>query len=140
MLVRTFKSALPKGRAIIGLVVATLMVVALGLVGAGSANASEGGCTGPIAGWLQQDICVVIETGTKDHTNHRQWLSWAQANEPHPAPDEFLELWGDDFYYSGYGTVLHKDINKWVRSGTNVCAAETDHEGVRQIACLHITA
>jgi hypothetical protein len=116
------------------------MLATLGVIGASPASASMGGCTGPVHGWVQQDICVTIETGTKDPVNHRQWISWVEGHENHPAPNELLEIWGDGFYYNSYGFALHKDINKWVASGTNICAAETDHWGVREIACMHISA
>lgn len=140
MFLHKLKEMSRKGRVTLGSLIATIMVVTFSVIGTAPASASMGGCTGPRLDLNQQDICVVIQTGAKDSASHRQWLSWAQASEPHPAPDEFLELWGDGFYYSGYGTSLTRSVNKWLRSGTNVCAAETDHEGVREIACMHITA
>ncbi|MER7992348.1 hypothetical protein [Micromonospora chalcea] len=55
-----------------------------------------------------------------------------------------LEAWGDGFYFSSNTDPNSRDpwrewgAQRWVKSGTNVCAASTDKSGRRDIACITI--
>jgi hypothetical protein len=125
-------------RRTIGMIVATCMIAIASLLGsAGSASASMGACNGSLWNW-HSDICVTGYFGGKDYRTHKQWVGWVESKQPGSPPREFMELWGDGFYYSGWGTQINRDVNRWVRSGTNVCAAVTDPSGYRTIACMAI--
>lgn len=137
------QSTLPvRARRTIGMVVVACMIAIASLfASAGSASAIPGGsisnCHGP---WFRQnpDICVRIQPGQKDARTHMQFISWVEGDQAGPAPDHFMEVWGDGFYYSWFGVLKDFNINRWVRSGTNICAAETDYEHRRVIACFGI--
>ncbi len=79
-----------------------------------------------------------IKPGQKDMLTHSQLISWVAGDQGSPAPNHFMEIWGDGFYYSWYGVYKEYNINRWVRSGTSICAAETDYEHRRVIACFGI--
>lgn len=100
---------------------------------------SIGACRGPFWGLLAQQICVNARMGEKDFANHREWVGNVEAVTPDAGP-QFLEIWGDGFYKSqADATDANWDINKFVTSDTNICAAATDGEGFRSIACFHIS-
>ncbi len=129
-------------RRTIGMVVATCMIAVASLfASAGSVSAIPGGSIGNCHGpWFSKnpDICIRIRPQQKDFSTHREFISWVAGDQVSPAPDHFMEVWGDGFYYSWYGVYKEFNINRWVHSGTNICAAETDHEERRVIACFGI--
>ena len=119
------------------LVVICMIMTASMFASAGSASAWDGKCHGPF--WSQNyDICVRIVAGQKDQLSHSEFISWVAGDQISPAPDHFMEVWGDGFYYSWYGVYREYNINRWVRSGTNICARETDDENRSETACFHI--
>ncbi len=109
-------------------------------VGVGSANASlVGGCVGPFWGYLQQDLCVHADMGGKSYSNHTQWVGNVSADSP-VGFNTFKEVWGDGFYRSGWGVNRGWWIGRWVRSGTNICAASKGGGAAdrREVACISI--
>ena len=109
-------------------------------VSAAPASASEGSCRGPLWGWFQQNVCVVADMGGKNIPARAQWVGRVEGNQgSYGSPaDHFMEIWGDGFYYSGWGFVS-ANVNKWVHDGTNICAAETEPVShVRQITCIAV--
>jgi hypothetical protein len=89
---------------------------------------------------------VIAKTGGKNFTTKRQWVGPVRAEVRGICYDggtRTLETWGDGFYYSKYNTpscrrTAEWTVNRWVRSGTNVCAASTSKYGTRRIACIAI--
>jgi hypothetical protein len=90
--------------------------------------------------------CVKAKTGAKNKQTRRQWVGPVRAEVRGICFDggtKTLEIWGDGFYYSKYKTpscrrTAEWSVNRWVRSGTNVCAASTSRYGKRRIACIAI--
>lgn len=103
-----------------------------------AAHAGQGACRGAMWGLLTQDICVVTDMGGKDYAHHRQWVSNVEADQHNNEVPSLIEIWGDGFYYKAIAVNKAWTINKWVRSNTNICAAETDNYGVREVACIHV--
>lgn len=131
----------PRGKAGIALraiAVTTALVGASVFATASPASASEGSCRGPFWGWFQQNVCVVADMGGKDTAGRSQWVGSVEGNQgSYDDPNTKVEIWGDGFYYSGYGAIK-QNVNKWVHDGTNICAAETEPSGWRQISCIAI--
>lgn len=125
--------------AVRGAVIAVVLAVAVLFLSSGTANAKMiGQCNGAFWGMLSQSACVVVVTGAKDGANHREWIESVEVN--HDAAPHFLEVWGDGFYFTGYGSTSVHPVRKWVRSGTHICGAVTDNYGVRSVACITISA
>lgn len=104
------------------------------------ANAAEGSCKGPFWGWFQQNICVRVDFGGKNLAARSQWIGWVDVNQGSYGDlhDHRVEMWGDGFYYSGWGG-MKINVNKWVRDGTNICGAETEPiSHTRQITCVAV--
>lgn len=125
-----------------GLVLAGAALVTAGgsAIAATSAQADlVGGCVGPFWGLLQQDLCVHAEMGGKNYGNHTQWVGNVSADSP-TGFNTLKEVWGDGFYHSGWGVNRSWWIGRWVRSGTNICAAASDNEpgDAREVACISI--
>lgn len=118
--------------AIRAITVITLLAVSAIFTTATPASAL-GSCHGPFWGLLTQTVCVIPAYGEKNHTNHTEWVGDVEVW--HPAKPHRLEIWGDGFYHVSYGTRMIKPINKWVRSGTYICGAVTDDNGIRAVAC-----
>lgn len=83
-------------------------------------------------------VCIDAYTGSKNYSSHTQYL---QAVEVFGGSSSgYLEVWGDGFYKKFYYTtdsgIVY--INRWVRSGTNVCGAATEPGVPRRIACITI--
>ncbi|MFC8362018.1 hypothetical protein ACFUIY_19385 [Streptomyces griseorubiginosus] len=105
---------------------------------AAPASATEGSCKGPFWGWFQQNVCLVADMGGKNVAARSQWVGRVEGNQGSYAdPNVKMEIWGDGFYYANKGVVA-VNVNKWVRDGTNICAAETEPSGWRQITCIAI--
>jgi type IV secretory pathway VirB2 component (pilin) len=115
----------------------TVFFVQIGASSAAHADAPVGQCNGAFWGYLTQGICVTAITGGKDYSNHTQWIGSVTASQPDGAA-QFLEIWGDGFYYSGRDVSKTWSVNRWVRSDSGVCAAHTDRWGVREVACISI--
>jgi|GEM_PF-2817926 len=108
------------------------------LVSATPAFASVSGCTGAsVSGYA---ACVSADTGTKNTSNHTQWVGNVEAYRTNSGGSNLTEIWGDGFYnsHSGNETSHTWAVNKWVSSGTNICAAFT-YGGDRDIACISIS-
>lgn len=112
---------------------------------AASADSWQSGCIGynPVE-------CVDATMGGKNSSNHTQWVGWVDSRCSGGGGGTCygvtkLETWGDGFYFST--AVNPKTGNpsatwgaqRWVHSGTNVCAAQTDTSGYRAIECIHIS-
>ena len=107
---------------------------------AAQADSWAGGCTG-----LGNGTCVHATVGSKNFGNHTQWVGWVYGNVYNSAGITKLEVWGDGFYFAtGVNPQTTSPVSpvwgaqRWVRSGTNVCAASTDLSGHRDIACIGI--
>jgi hypothetical protein len=123
-------------RPVVQAAVAFTMVISGLLMAPEPAQAAyNGSCRGAVFGLLSQEICVTADMGSKDHRTKREYIRWVEAKADAPAT---LEVWGDGFYHKGRGSSRYWHINRWLRSGTNVCAAATDAHGVRSIACFAI--
>lgn len=109
-----------------------------------SADSWVTGCVGYYAEASQ--TCVVAKTGGKDYATKRQWVGPVRAEVRGLCLDggtKMLETWGDGFYFAKSFTTRCRPtaewiVNRWVRSGTNVCAASTSKYGTRRIACIAI--
>jgi hypothetical protein len=135
-------------RGISQLFLAALLVFALlGVHGLAPSKAS-GAVTGCTSNGIRPiHTCVVAWTGGKDYATKKQWLGQVRAEArgaPPPGGVRKLEVWGDGFYYAkSYpyytGVVGYTwTVNRWLRSGTYVCAARTDGRGERKVACIAI--
>lgn len=107
---------------------------------AASADSTVGGCTGAGGG-----TCVQITAGSKNYSNRTQWVGWVTAKTYGGGSGVTkLESWGDGFYFAtGVNRATANPsatwgAQRWVRSGTNVCAAATFTNGYRDIACVAI--
>jgi len=96
------------------------------------------GCTGFGSG-----TCVDAATGGKNYSNRTQWVGSVTARTYGGGYISKLESWGDGFYFAaGFnGAWANRSAtwgaNRWVRSGTYICAASTS-QGYRDIACIAI--
>lgn len=120
-------------------VIAAVVAALIGLLAVTPAQAVTG-CTG-----ISARTCVDAQTGAKNYTNRTQWVGNVRGWGVHPVPTYAKqEIWGDGFYYST-STVrstnwsISRNVNRWVRSGTNICSATTYSSGYRVIACIRIT-
>ena len=119
---------------------AALMV----LPSAARADSWVTGCVSYYAG--ASHTCVIAKTGAKDTRTKRQWVGPVRAEVRGICYDggtKTLEIWGDGFYFSKFNTpscrrTAEWTVNRWVASGTNVCAASTSKSGTRRIACIAI--
>lgn len=74
-------------------------------------------------------VCVHATLSTPDTLNHRQYISTVEADIPYVDPPgcdiaHLVEVWGDGFYQTTNCTSPTVwNINKWLASGTYVCAA-----------------
>jgi hypothetical protein len=90
-------------------------------------------------------VCIYATTGGKNYSNHTQWVGWAQANVFGNSNVTKLETWGDGFYFAmgenpgTYDPSATWGAQRWVHSGTNVCAAATYTNGQRYVACFQIS-
>lgn len=126
-------------RRTVGMIVATCMIAIASLfASAGSASAAEGKCKGALWGQLTQDVCILLDSGQKDALTHSQYINGVTGSGD--GTSTFMDMWGDGFYYSWQGTKAHRDVHRWLRSGTNVCVREIDHEGQAEIVCMAIKA
>lgn len=124
------------------LLLAAAMAVAPISAAPGSATPAlavlRGGCTGP---FYAQTVCVYADMGSKNYSNKTEWVGtvrvrWVPGCPPVYGP---AEVWGDGFYQSTHvGCSASWAINRWVRSGTNICGAYTESPGWRHIACISI--
>ena len=93
-----------------------------------------------IAGWSAPNaqVCVKGYVGGKNTGNRTQWVGQVRVFTRYAgltsAGTRVLEGWGDGFYKSiSYPTSSSRyversvtwQVNRWVRSGTNVCGART---------------
>lgn len=97
-------------------------------------------------------VCVKGYMGSKDKTTKRQWIGkvrvFTKCGGCTSAGTKMLEAWGDGFYKSisypsNSSHTINRDvtwtINRWLRSGTNVCGARTFFSLYpRAIACFAI--
>jgi hypothetical protein len=97
-------------------------------------------------------VCVKGYMGGKDKTTKRQWIGqvrvFTKCGGCTSAGTKMLEAWGDGFYKSvsypsNSNRFINRDvtwtINRWLRSGTNVCGARTFFSLYpRAIACFTI--
>jgi hypothetical protein len=106
------------------------------------------------AGWSAPNaiVCVKGYMGGKDIATKRQWIGqvrvFTKCGSCTSAGTKMLEAWGDGFYKSiSYSTSSSRyidrevtwTINRWLRSGTNVCGARTFFTLYpRAIACFTI--
>lgn len=119
--------------------IALAVVAAVAIAGSGASSAlAVSGCTGVGSG-----TCVDAATGGKNYSNHTQWVGSVTARTYGGGYITKLESWGDGFYFAaGFnGAWSNRSVtwgaNRWVRSGTNICAASTS-QGYRDIACIAI--
>ncbi len=90
--------------------------------------------------------CVSATMGGKNYSNRTQWVGWVKAETyGSSAVTVKLEVWGDGFYFETNTDRNASNVTsplwgaqRWVRSGTNVCAARTRTDGWRDIACFHV--
>jgi hypothetical protein len=77
-------------------------------------------------------VCVDAQLSAPDTQNHRQYVGTVTASVPElgdgtencGSGDYLLEIWGDGFYKTTDCTnPTAWQINKWLKAGTNVCAA-----------------
>jgi hypothetical protein len=81
---------------------------------------------------------VQADMGGKNFGNHTQWVGRVTVHTNYPP--YLLEAWGDGFYKQAWWGDGGWNINRWVRSGTNICGAYTQYPGSwRDIACIHIS-
>jgi len=123
----------------------TVCFLILQLASSPLASASVRGCTSN--GLRLISTCVVAWTGGKNYSAKKQWLGKVRAETRGVAPPggvRKLEVWGDGFYYAKSYPYFTGSagrtwtVNRWLRSGTYVCAARTDGHGDRKIACIAI--
>lgn len=120
------------------------VLMALVLPSAAQADSWVTGCVSYYAG--ASSTCVIAKTGGKDTRTKRQWVGPVRAEVRGICYDggtKVLETWGDGFYYSAFNTpscrrTAEWTVNRWVASGTSVCAASTSKYGTRRIACIAI--
>jgi hypothetical protein len=118
--------------------------VALVLPSAAHADSWVTGCVSYYAG--ASSTCVSAKTGEKNKQTKRQWVGPVRAEVKGICYDggtRTLEIWGDGFYFSKFDSpscrrTAEWTVNRWVASGTNVCAASTSRSGTRRIACIAI--
>ena len=84
-------------------------------------------------------FCIDVDTGSKNYSNHTQWVGWVYA---YPGGNGFsrIEVWADGFYQAKPGNAGQWFyVGRWVRSGTYVCGAVTIAvNGSRKIPCIAI--
>jgi len=128
-------------RAAVAAGLAVCSIAGSGLLAAAPAQADGlvGACVGPFWGLMQQDLCVQANMGGKNYSNHTQWVGAVSANSP-TGFNTFKEVWGDGFYQNGWGVNRTWTINRWVRSGTYICASSNDFQvgDSREVACIAI--
>jgi hypothetical protein len=119
--------------------IALAVIATAAVAGAGAAPAlAVTGCTGVGSG-----TCVDAATGGKNYSNHTQWVGTVTARDYGGSYTTKLESWGDGFYFAaGFNGAWGNrqvtwTVNRWVRSGTNICGASTS-QGYRDIACIAI--
>lgn len=97
-------------------------------------------------------VCVKGYMGSKNTTTKRQWIGkvrvFTKCGGCTSAGTKMLEAWGDEFYKSisypsSSSRTINRDvtwtINRWLKSGTNVCGARTFFSFYpRAIACFTI--
>lgn len=124
-----------------------LVVAALACLIPASNAVADSWVTGCVGYYAQaSQTCVVAKTGSKDSATKRQWVGPVRAEVRGLCLDggtKMLEVWGDGFYYAKSFTprcrpTAEWTVNRWVRSGTNVCAASTSKSGTRRVACIAI--
>ncbi len=111
-------------------------------MGTAAPAAAVQGCTG-----TGSFTCVDASTGKKNYTNKTQYVGTVKGwGGTHSGVASYAkqEIWGDGFYYStsvvrSTNWVISKYVDRWVRSGTNICSATTYSNGNRRIACIRIT-
>jgi hypothetical protein len=109
----------------------------VGVPSVANADTAVGNCNGGFWGYLSQSICVTAIMGGKDYSRHTQWVGDVTAAQP-DGEVEYLEVWGDGFYRAGRNISLTWGINRQVRSGSGICAAQTDRWGVRLVTCISV--
>jgi hypothetical protein len=87
---------------------------------------------------------IIVETGTKNTSNHTQWVSSIYVQTGTSADNSYgcgkFESWTQGFYASAERCEnAYWTINRWVANGNNVCGAFDDFGGwPRRIACIAI--
>lgn len=77
-------------------------------------------------------ICVGAQLSDFDSTGRRQFVGSVTSVAPNIAPgsckgNDLVEIWGDGFYKKTPCTSPYEwKINRWLKSGTYVCAARSD--------------
>lgn len=120
---------------------ASAFAVSAGLLVVPAVPASAtSGCTGTTT-----YACVDAAMGSKNYNNKTQYVGTVKGWGGTPSASYAKqEIWGDGFYYStsvvrSTNWTISKFVNRWVRSGTNICSATTYSNGYRKIACIRIT-
>lgn len=143
---QAFVPSLPRLRALVAIfALVAMMLTAQGVSHPAHANWLGTNCTGPFWGLYQQDVCVLAGLEGKNYAKHTQWLSTVEVSTPSIDPQgcdhsHIQQVWGDGFYHWTYCTAQHWTVNRWVHSGTNVCAASylVGYFSLREIACVHV--
>lgn len=117
-------------------------VIGLGAFTASATTAQAGlvsGCAGPLWGMLTQEVCIQVNMGAKRPANRTQYVHSIKVYDPNQVRGR-IDAWGDGFYYLQPGPVAHWSwtINRWVRSGTNICGRIADRHGGSKTACIAI--
>ncbi|GHD52460.1 hypothetical protein GCM10010335_65000 [Streptomyces galbus] len=115
------------------------------LSGASTASAATvNGCAQ--GGTTMPGTCIWVDTGTKNSSNHTQWVSQITVQAPRGASSSLLEAWagngpsGVAWYRSGNGTYVTWPINQWIKTNSGICGAYTwPGTSDRSIACITIT-
>jgi hypothetical protein len=81
------------------------------------------------------EMCFSINWDRKDGITRSQHIQTIRVWQPlHNDVPAYLEVWGDGFYQKVFATNKTFNIDRWVRSGTNVCAAADDDRNRRSPA------
>lgn len=131
-------------------VAACVSALSIGVIAGTAAPASAAtGATvsGCAQGWSSYTgTCIWVVTGSKNASNHTQWVSQITVQAPRGASAGKLEAWagngptGVAWYRSGNGTYVTWSINMWIKNGSGICGAYT-YPGTssRSIACITIS-
>jgi hypothetical protein len=119
-----------------------IMVLALGLcfLSVAPSQAGVSGCAGAGWGMISQEVCIQVDTGGKNYNNRTQYVGSLQVFDPNQVAGT-IDAWGDGFYFrDGSGSNYHRrwSVNRWVRSGTNICGRIADKWGSSKTACIAI--
>lgn len=114
--------------------------------GKAAPSATVNGCAQSFS--ADHGVCISVTTGSKNSSNHTQWVSQITVAMPTSYPPSKLEAWagngptGIAWYQStSHANSITWSINMWIKNQSGICGAYTYTDGSgRSIACITISA